>query len=355
MSQYNKEYVMAYQGMLERAKQWMSNPIVESIPVHKRAYGKQFMNPDDDWNSDMLSKSEKEALKQIAIQTLKKGKNKITYEDYNDQGFSTARLGNKKEAKKGNETTDALKLFLGNSRIVRDGNDIYVADQYDFNPMSKNTKNAETQLEKGKAFLTEMSKPKKQNMFGALHTAGELWGLRGHKGEGAPVRIKIGSAEELGLDDKALNKLSTIQDYNKQTKTPENYKGTKEEMVGPEEPPTPVTRHTAQKGIRKAFPSLNRQEVQPQAQEPQEVGPQRQGALAQSPTQVPTSQPVQQGALSSVQLERPQEKPATYKIQRGDSLSLIAKRLGVPIEQLQRINNIQNPNLIYTGQTLRLQ
>ena len=44
----------------------------------------------------------------------------------------------------------------------------------------------------------------------------------------------------------------------------------------------------------------------------------------------------------------------TYTVRRGDTLSQIAKAYGVTIAHLVEINNIQNPNLIYPGQKIRI-
>ena len=41
-----------------------------------------------------------------------------------------------------------------------------------------------------------------------------------------------------------------------------------------------------------------------------------------------------------------------YLIQRGDSLSVIANRYGTTVEILCELNNIKNPNLIYSGNKL---
>lgn len=43
-----------------------------------------------------------------------------------------------------------------------------------------------------------------------------------------------------------------------------------------------------------------------------------------------------------------------YKIQYGDTLYSISRRYGVSIATIVRLNRIQNPNLIYAGQTLRI-
>ncbi|MEV0084764.1 LysM domain-containing protein [Saccharopolyspora sp. NPDC050642] len=44
----------------------------------------------------------------------------------------------------------------------------------------------------------------------------------------------------------------------------------------------------------------------------------------------------------------------TYTVQEGDTLSEIGEWFHVPWKELQRINNIENPNLIFPGQALRL-
>ena len=44
----------------------------------------------------------------------------------------------------------------------------------------------------------------------------------------------------------------------------------------------------------------------------------------------------------------------TYTVQRGNTLSQIARAYGVTIRHLVELNNIQNPNLIYPGQKLRI-
>lgn len=43
-----------------------------------------------------------------------------------------------------------------------------------------------------------------------------------------------------------------------------------------------------------------------------------------------------------------------YTVKRGDTLSKIAQLYGVTVEQIVELNNIQNPNLIYTGETLQI-
>jgi phospholipase C len=44
----------------------------------------------------------------------------------------------------------------------------------------------------------------------------------------------------------------------------------------------------------------------------------------------------------------------TYLVQPGDTLSQIAERFGTPVEALARANGIEDPNLVFAGQTLRV-
>lgn len=46
--------------------------------------------------------------------------------------------------------------------------------------------------------------------------------------------------------------------------------------------------------------------------------------------------------------------PVYYVVQRGDTLSQIAARFGTTVTALQQLNGIDNPNVIYAGQRLRI-
>lgn len=44
----------------------------------------------------------------------------------------------------------------------------------------------------------------------------------------------------------------------------------------------------------------------------------------------------------------------TYTVQTGDTLSEIAMKYGTTYQELARINNIANPNVIYPGQVIKI-
>ncbi|ULT56614.1 LysM peptidoglycan-binding domain-containing protein [Neobacillus drentensis] len=61
------------------------------------------------------------------------------------------------------------------------------------------------------------------------------------------------------------------------------------------------------------------------------------------------------GAWSRAAASQPESSPpSTYTVQPGDTLSKIAARFGATVKDLVKLNNIENPNLIYVGQILRL-
>lgn len=54
------------------------------------------------------------------------------------------------------------------------------------------------------------------------------------------------------------------------------------------------------------------------------------------------------------ELNAPVQEYLTYTVVPGDTLSGIAKRHGVPLSAIIELNQIQNPNLIYPGQTFKI-
>ena len=45
---------------------------------------------------------------------------------------------------------------------------------------------------------------------------------------------------------------------------------------------------------------------------------------------------------------------ATYEIQPGDTLTSIAREFNTTINKLKKLNNIENANKIYAGQTIKI-
>lgn len=73
-------------------------------------------------------------------------------------------------------------------------------------------------------------------------------------------------------------------------------------------------------------------------------GPRQQRGQHQ-PAQQPSQHPSQNN-------NHPSQCAETYRVRPGDTLSGIAARFGVPVNQLAKANGIRNPNRIYAGQVL---
>ena len=58
--------------------------------------------------------------------------------------------------------------------------------------------------------------------------------------------------------------------------------------------------------------------------------------------------------VDSVQSSSSQPGERVYEVSKGDTLSLIAKRFGISLAELQKLNNISNPDQITVGQKLRV-
>lgn len=63
---------------------------------------------------------------------------------------------------------------------------------------------------------------------------------------------------------------------------------------------------------------------------------------------------VGQRLLISVSDDPNKSKEVKYTVRRGDTLTKIANRYGITVNEIVALNNIPNPNLIYVGQILRI-
>ena len=50
----------------------------------------------------------------------------------------------------------------------------------------------------------------------------------------------------------------------------------------------------------------------------------------------------------------PKPEPEYYTVKKGDNLTKIAKKYNTTVDELVKLNNLDNPNLIYPGQKLRV-
>ncbi len=69
---------------------------------------------------------------------------------------------------------------------------------------------------------------------------------------------------------------------------------------------------------------------------------------------VTPTEPIIESAVETEKVETPIYTPDIYTIVSGDTLSDIAKRYGTTVEELQRVNNIADPNMIFADQIIVL-
>jgi LysM repeat protein len=60
------------------------------------------------------------------------------------------------------------------------------------------------------------------------------------------------------------------------------------------------------------------------------------------------------GNKKPVKAASKKEEPQVYIVQKGDTLTAIAKRYNTTVQKLVKLNNIKNPDLILVGQKLRV-
>ncbi|MGV7221288.1 MAG: LysM peptidoglycan-binding domain-containing protein [Nitrospinales bacterium] len=60
--------------------------------------------------------------------------------------------------------------------------------------------------------------------------------------------------------------------------------------------------------------------------------------------------------IASIKDTKKQFKGETgiYRVRKNDNLTVIAKRIGVDVQELKRLNRMRNPNALYLGQSLRI-
>lgn len=59
-------------------------------------------------------------------------------------------------------------------------------------------------------------------------------------------------------------------------------------------------------------------------------------------------------SIEATPVKKPEPTPVYYTVQKGDNLETIAKKYKTTVAALQKLNNLNNPNLIYNGQKLKL-
>jgi len=153
----------------------------------------------------ILPEAEATTLRDIVKDKVKKGGAGLSYSDFKTYDEGAQQLGYKAGIADLTDPRESLRMLLGRADITKDeeGN-LYVEDVFDFNA-PEDEKNA-SMWDRVKMAYNDITE-KDMSLYGATHRIGELFA------EPIPVKIKVGSAEELGLSDKQLKKIPMYREY----------------------------------------------------------------------------------------------------------------------------------------------
>jgi len=160
---------------------------------------------------DFLRIDEYKALKDLAKGAIERGRSGLSYRDYNKEAGS--RIGYKMETPTeiATDPFQALKFTLGKAEIVRDGDKVVVADEFDFSGDDNISKQSFLDKVKFLADRTGQYFSDDISAYGLAHSIGEVFNP---EGSGPSFRIGLGSAKDLGISDEQFTGLPTLEDYN---------------------------------------------------------------------------------------------------------------------------------------------
>ena len=166
------------------------------------------------WDEGFFSSKENERLKEIVANKLKTGGRNISYKDYDPEAGS--KISYKMQLPDLGDVNKALKFSIGKGSIVRDGNNILVADEFDFHGKAGIGKKglvdkAKFVIDKFGDFIKD-----KESAYGFAHSFAEAVGP--NVGEGPSIRARVGTAKDFNLSPDQFNKLPTLDSYTKRNK-----------------------------------------------------------------------------------------------------------------------------------------
>jgi murein DD-endopeptidase MepM/ murein hydrolase activator NlpD len=159
---------------------------------------------------DFLRLDEYKALRGLAKGAIERGRSGLSYRDYNKEAGS--RIGYKMETPTeiATDPFQALKFTLGKAEIVRDGDKVVVADEFDFSGDDNIAEQSVLDKVKFLADRTGQYFSDDISAYGLAHSIGEVFNP---EGSGPSFRIGLGNKEELGISDEQFAGLPTLDDY----------------------------------------------------------------------------------------------------------------------------------------------
>ena len=157
------------------------------IPPNVRQFSYDLFGGNEDFTEDKLSPAYEKELKGIAQNVLSKGKNTISYEDY-DQGTASKSIFENIFSKNYN-----LKTLIGSGKVTLNENgEIIVTDKFDYND-AKDINSLADVKEMISGIITAYKggdKNRPDGIYGALREGIRYFGSA--PGEGSDVEINLG-------------------------------------------------------------------------------------------------------------------------------------------------------------------
>jgi len=154
-------------------------------------------------------------LKDFAMKNIPKGQHILTYQNTGGEGVKA--VGHQAGLPDFSKPDAEVKFFLGKAQYIREGDTVYVADEYDYN-YALDLRDQSLWTKFGQIYdRVQEYQEGKVGQFAIVDSILERF--QSKPGEGPSVRIKVGTKEELKLDDKSFNNLPTLADYVKKNKS----------------------------------------------------------------------------------------------------------------------------------------
>jgi GH24 family phage-related lysozyme (muramidase) len=193
---------------------------VDVIPSSAQVYANHALGYTGILTESILNKDEKNFLTGIVKEGLRLKKNGISYTPskgniaYGPEGSKG--IGYSKEIDLFQSTKDNIKFTLGKADIIRNGNSIMIADEYDM-PMDQGVLKALRTTEKELRNASLATKLEyvagAKGGQGKAHRFAELFAAP--EGKALSQRYTVGTLKELGLTEEEVSHLQTLEQYEK--------------------------------------------------------------------------------------------------------------------------------------------
>ena len=185
-----------------------SSGLVDTAP---KAYLKGMSGDTGIWREDLYTKPEQDFLRKVAVKKIKQGKLtngelRISYRDWTPEGGS--KIGYKMGMPDTSRVDNNLQYTLGQAQIVRKGDKILVADEWDIQSPEKIH---DMPLWDRVGTIYEKMKKGDASLYGLAHLLGEAFGPQA--GEGASIRALVGTSKSLKLSKAQMKKIPTLEEY----------------------------------------------------------------------------------------------------------------------------------------------